>query len=90
MKVLIIEGDRKTASFVEKGMKEAGMVVDVCHDVHEGLDQALVHDYDVAVIDVMLPGLDGLSVVEAMRAEEVSTPVLILSAKRSVSDRIEG
>ncbi|MDF1710776.1 MAG: response regulator transcription factor [Akkermansiaceae bacterium] len=90
MKVLIIEDDRKTASFVEKGMKEAGMVVDVCHDGHEGLDQALVHDYDVAVIDVMLPGLDGLSVVEAMRAEEVSTLVLILSAKRSVSDRIEG
>ena len=90
MKVLLIEDDKKTASFVAKGFKEAGMVVEVCHDGLGGLDKALVHEYDAAVIDLMLPGLDGLSIIEQMRAEDVRTPVLILSAKRTVSDRITG
>lgn len=90
MKVLVIEDDKKTASFVAKGFKEAGLVVDVCHDGLEGLDQALIHDYDAAVVDLMLPSLDGLSIIGRMREEGVKTPVLILSAKRSVSDRIDG
>ena len=90
MKVLVIEDDKKTASFIEKGFKESGMVVDVRHDGVEGLDLALVHDYDAAVVDLMLPGLDGLSIIEQMRAEGVKTPVIILSAKRTVGDRVTG
>lgn len=90
MKVLVIEDDRKTASFISKGFKEAGIVVDTCHDGMEGLDAALVHNYDAAVVDLMLPSLDGLSIIEQMRAEGVKTPVIILSAKRSVNDRITG
>jgi two-component system OmpR family response regulator len=90
MKLLIIEDDKKTASFIAKGFKEAGMVVDVHHDGMEGLDAALVHNYDAAVIDLMLPGMDGLSIIGKMREEDVMTPVIILSAKRTVSDRIAG
>ena len=66
------------------------MVVDVYHDGLGGLDAALVHKYDAAVIDLMLPGIDGLSIIEQMRAQDVRTPVIILSAKRTVSDRIAG
>ena len=90
MKVLVIEDDIKTASFIAKGFKEEGMVVDECHDGREGLDNALVHSYDAAVIDLMLPGVDGLSIIERMRSEGVKTPVIILSAKRTVGDRITG
>lgn len=90
MKILVIEDDVKTASFIGKGLREAGMVVDICHDGNEGLDRALVYNYGVAVVDLMLPGLDGLSIIESMREQGVHTPVIILSAKRSVSDRIEG
>ena len=90
MRILIIEDDTKIASFIEKGLKEAGFSIDKCADGKSGLDRALSVSYDVAVVDLMLPGLDGLSVIETMRAEEVDTPVLILSAKQSVDDRIQG
>lgn len=90
MKLLVIEDDKKIAQFVAKGFKEAGMVVDIAHDGMEGLDLALVNEYDAAIVDVMLPGLDGLSIIEQMREDGNQTPVLILSAKRSVSERIEG
>lgn len=90
MKVLVIEDDKKTASFIEKGFREAGMAVDVRYDGMEGLDLALTHHYDAAVVDLMLPGLDGLAIIEQMRADNVATPVIILSAKRTVSDRIAG
>lgn len=90
MKVLLVEDDEKTASFVAKGFRQAGMVVDVALDGNEGLDQALTTDYDAIVLDVMLPGLDGLSLLEHLRSEQVRTPVLVLSAKRSVNDRVTG
>jgi len=90
MRILLIEDDVKIASFLEKGLKEAGFSVDSCGDGHSGLDQALHVTYDAAVVDLMLPGLDGLSVIEAMRRADIQTPVLILSAKQSVDDRILG
>lgn len=90
MRILIIEDDVKIASFIAKGLREAGFTVDSCSDGRSGLQQALTVVYDAAVIDLMLPQLDGLSVIEAMRAEEVDSPVLILSAKQSVDDRIQG
>jgi two-component system OmpR family response regulator len=90
MRLLLVEDDKKIASFIEKGLKEAGFSVDVSHDGQDGLSLALTEPYDVAVIDIMLPRLDGLSVIERMRQRDVGTPVLILSAKQSVDDRIHG
>jgi len=90
MKLLIIEDDEKIASFIARGMREAGYVVDVCHDGDSGLEYGLTGRYDAAVVDIMLPGLDGLQVIERLRSENVSTPVLILSARQSVDDRIKG
>lgn len=90
MRILLIEDDVKIASFIERGFKEAGFAVDVCHDGKQGLDRALESTYDAAVVDLMLPGLDGLSLIEGMRSAGVDTPVLILSAKQSVDDRILG
>jgi two-component system, OmpR family, response regulator len=90
MRVLVIEDDTKIASFLEKGLKEAGYTVDVAHDGTQGLDMALYEPYDVAVIDIMLPGLDGLSIIENMRNRHVETPVLLLSARQSVDDRVQG
>ena len=90
MKLLIVEDDVKIAAFIEKGMCEAGFQVDVCHDGNSGLAHGLTGGYDAAVIDIMLPGLDGLEVIEQLREQRVSLPVLILSARHSVDDRIRG
>lgn len=90
MKILIIEDDAKIASFLEKGFREEGFGVDRARDGKEGLAWALGRGYDIAVIDLMLPGVDGLSVIETMRARSVRTPVIILSARSSVDDRIKG
>ena len=90
MRVLVVEDDKKIASFVIKGLKEAGFVVDYAEDGSDGLQRALSQSYDAAVIDVMLPKLDGLSMIERMRLQKVLTPVLILSAKRTVDDRVKG
>lgn len=90
MRILIVEDDAKISSFIAKGFKESGFNVDVCGDGESGLNRALTNEYDAAVIDLMLPRLDGLSLIESLRAEGVNTPVLILSAKQSVDDRIQG
>jgi two-component system OmpR family response regulator len=90
MRILLIEDDVKIGAFLEKGLKEAGFSVDVCLDGEAGLARALAVAYDAAVVDLMLPRLDGLSVIETMRAKGVDTPVLILSARQSVDDRIQG
>jgi len=90
MKALIVEDDRTIADFVGRGLKEAGFTVDHAGDGEHGLQLARTGDYDVAVIDLMLPKLDGLSLIQAMRGEHVRTPVLILSAKHTVDDRVRG
>lgn len=90
MRLLLIEDDAKIASFIEKGMKENGFTVDVCGDGLDGLERALMENYDVAVVDIMLPGMDGLTIIERIRSRGVDFPVLILSAKQSVDDRILG
>ncbi len=90
MRILIVEDDKKIASFVVKGLREAGFIVDHSDNGSDGLQLALSESYDAAVMDVMLPKLDGLSVIEQMRQQKIQTPVLILSAKRSVDDRIKG
>ncbi|MFH1487602.1 MAG: response regulator transcription factor [Pseudomonadota bacterium] len=90
MRLLIVEDDLKIADFISKGMKEAGFAVDHAADGEDGLHLALTESYDAAVIDIMLPKMDGLFLIEKMRQEKNNTPVIILSAKRSVDDRIRG
>jgi two-component system OmpR family response regulator len=90
VRVLLVEDDQTIAEFVERGLKEAGFVVDVAGEGRAGLDRALAGGYDAAIVDVMLPHMDGLSLIDALRAKGVRTPVLILSARRSVDDRVRG
>jgi two-component system OmpR family response regulator len=90
MHVLVVEDDRTIAEFVADGLKREGFAVDVAADGVRGLEMAQAHPYDAAVVDVMLPRLDGLSLVAALRRARVTTPVLFLSARRSVDDRVAG
>jgi two-component system OmpR family response regulator len=90
MRVLLIEDDLKTAAFISKGLKEAGFAVDHVTDGESGLRMASEEPYDAAIVDVMLPKMDGLALIESLRRQEIKTPVIILSAKRSVNDRVKG
>jgi two-component system OmpR family response regulator len=90
VRVLLVEDDPTIGEFVARGLREAGFAVDRTVDGEEGLEAARTQDYDAAVVDLMLPKRDGLSVIEAMRAAGIVTPVLILSARRSVDDRVRG
>jgi two-component system OmpR family response regulator len=90
VRALLVEDDDTIAAFVERGLREAGFAVDRVADGESGLDAALGQPYDVAVVDVMLPKRDGLSLIEALRKRGIDTPVLILSARRSVDDRVKG
>jgi two-component system OmpR family response regulator len=90
MRILLIEDDLKLASFILKGFKEAGFAVDHCADGEDGLHMALNEPYDAAIVDIMLPKLDGFSLIDELRRRKNTTPVIILSAKRSVEDRIKG
>ncbi|MES0396722.1 MAG: response regulator transcription factor, partial [Syntrophobacteria bacterium] len=90
MRVLLIEDDLKTASFISKGLKEAGFAVDHVADGESGLQMASVESYDAAIVDIMLPKMDGLTLIETLRQEKINTPVIILSAKRAVDDRVKG
>ncbi len=90
MKILIIEDDKDIISFISKGLHEAGFVVDTAEDGNDGYLKLLTNNYNAAIIDIMLPGMDGLTVIEQLRAKNVNTPIIILSAKREVDDRIIG
>ena len=90
MRILLIEDDLKLAAFILKGFKEAGFAVDHCDDGEDGLHMALSEPYDAAIVDIMLPKLDGFSLIDELRRRKKTTPVIILSAKRSVEDRIKG
>ncbi len=90
MRVLVVEDDATIAGFVLKGLREAGFAADHARDGQEGLAMALAEPYDVAIVDVMLPGVDGLSLIRTLRERGRRTPVLILSARHSVEDRVKG
>jgi two-component system OmpR family response regulator len=90
MRILVIEDDRETAAYLVRGLKEAGHVADHAADGHSGWAAVEAGGYDVVVIDRMLPGRDGLSIVEEMRSGDDHTPVLILSALGQVDDRVVG
>jgi len=90
MRVLVVEDDQKITAFIVNGLKQAGFAVNHAEDGELGLHLATTQSYDVAVIDIMLPKLDGLSLIERLRQQKINTPVIILSAKRSVDDRVRG
>ncbi len=90
MRILLVEDDVKIASFILKGLKAAGYAVDHARDGERGLELVLTEPYDTAIIDIMLPKRDGLSLIEILRRENIRTPVIILSAKGSIDDRVKG
>jgi two-component system copper resistance phosphate regulon response regulator CusR len=90
MRVLIVEDEVRVRSFVKRGLKEAGFAVDDCGNGDEGLQLALVHPYDAIVLDLMLPGRNGLDVLRELRRSGRNTPVLVLSARDDVQDRVRG
>ena len=90
MRILVVEDDKKIASFVKKGLEAAGFAVDHAPDGEEGLHLALTESYDAAIIDLMLPKLDGLTLIENIRKDRINTPIIILSAKGSIDDRVRG
>ncbi len=90
MKLLLVEDDATTAAYVAKGLREEGHVVDHLTDGREALAQAMRGGYDVLIVDRMLPGLDGLSLVRALRSAKVTAPAIFLTAMGGVDDRIEG
>jgi DNA-binding response OmpR family regulator len=90
MRVLLIEDDRKASKLLSKGLHEEGFVVDVAATGEAGEEQAFVNEYDVIVLDWLLPGKDGLAVCQALRARDVTTPILMLTARHSLADRVSG
>jgi two-component system OmpR family response regulator len=90
MRILVVEDDEKIASFAVKGLKQAGFAVDHANNGEDGLHLASTVPYDAAVVDIMLPRVDGLTLIEELRRQKIATPVIILSAKRSVDDRVRG
>jgi two-component system OmpR family response regulator len=90
VRVLVVEDDPKIASFVAKGLRQAGFAVDQAGDGEQGLSFALAAPYDAAIVDLMLPRLDGLALIERLRKKGIRTPVLILSARREVDDKVHG
>jgi DNA-binding response OmpR family regulator len=90
MRVLVVEDEKKTASFIRKALQAEGFAVDVCHDGVEALSAPSATSYDAIVLDIMLPGRDGLSVLRQWRERKDSTPVLLLSARGAINERVEG
>ena len=90
MRILVVEDEKKTAAFVRKALQAEGFAVDVCHNGEEAWSAALVTPFDAIVLDVMLPGRDGLSLVRQLRDRQNRTPVLLLSARGEVNERVEG
>jgi len=90
MRVLVVEDEKKTASFIRKALQAEGFAVDVCHRGDDALAAASATPFDALVLDIMLPGRDGLSVLRQLRERKISTPVLLLSARGEVNERVEG
>jgi two-component system OmpR family response regulator len=90
MKLLVIEDDREAAAYIAKGLSESGYVVDCAADGREGLFMATSGSYDALIVDRMLPQMDGLALIAALRSADIRTPVLILSALGAVDDRVKG
>ncbi len=90
MKILVVEDEPKTGNYLKQGLTEAGFVVDLVRDGNDGLHAATTENYDLLVLDIMLPGLDGWSVLRALREAGNTVPVLFLTARDQVDDRVKG
>jgi len=90
MKVLVVEDEKRILQFVKKGLEEAGFTIDTCENGNDGLERATSQAYDVVVLDIMLPGRDGLSVLRQLREKKNAVPVLLLTARTALDERVEG
>lgn len=90
MRILVVEDDKKVAGFIKKGMEEETYAVDVAHDGEDGLLMGEENQYDMIILDIMLPKLNGLEVLARLRKKKVNTPVLLLTAKGEVEDKVDG
>ena len=90
MKVLVVEDEHKIANSIKKGLEQEGFVVDVAYDGNDGFDLSSSEDYGAIVLDLMLPGMDGITICKKLRSEDVHTPILMLTAKGELSDKIDG
>ncbi len=90
MKILVVEDETRIASYVKRGLTEQGFTVDVCQDGDEGLHMATTQSYDVLVLDIMLPGRDGVSVLQEVRRAQNNVPVILLTARDGLEDRVQG
>ena len=90
MKVLVIEDEKKIASFIRKGLEATGFVVDMSHDGDEGFTLATTRPYDAVILDIMLPGRDGLSILRNLRERKMAVPVILLTARGELNERLEG
>lgn len=90
MKILVVEDEKKVASFLKKGLEQEYYTVDVSNDGKSGLNLALSEEYDLIILDIMLPVMDGITVLKKIRSENIETPVLMLTAKGNVEDKVEG
>ncbi|RLB62322.1 MAG: DNA-binding response regulator [Deltaproteobacteria bacterium] len=90
MKILVIEDEKKVANFLQKGLKEEQFVVDVAYDGLDGEHLATTNDYDLILLDIMLPGKDGIEILKTLRQRQINIPVIMLTAKEMVEDKVEG
>ena len=90
MRILIVEDDKKVAGFIKKGLEEETYAVDVAYDGEEGFHLAAMNQYDLIILDLMIPKMDGLEVLTQLRDKKVSTPILLLTAKDAVDDKVTG
>ena len=90
MKILIVEDEKKIAQFARKALEEQGFTVTVCHDGHEGYDRVTHEAFDVVLLDIMLPGRDGLSILSNLRKQGNTVPVILLTARAELEERVEG
>ncbi|MCB1050224.1 MAG: response regulator transcription factor [Acidobacteria bacterium] len=90
MQILVVEDDRKISDFIAKGMREAGFNVTCVADGDDALDLAQSREFDLAIVDLMIPGIDGMSLIRLLRRRKIAIPILILSARQDVEDRVQG
>ncbi|MCM8761421.1 MAG: response regulator transcription factor [Candidatus Omnitrophica bacterium] len=90
MRILVIEDEKKIADFIKRGLKEEGYAVDVAYDGEQGLFLANTNDYDLIVLDLMLPKVDGITVCRTLKGKKVSSPVIMLTAKSTIQDKVTG
>ncbi|MHB9093289.1 MAG: heavy metal response regulator transcription factor [Eubacteriales bacterium] len=90
MRILVVEDEKRIASFIKRGLEEEAFAVDVAYDGEEGLDWIYNFTYDLIILDILMPGMDGITMCKTLRARGIDTPVLMLTAKDSVDDKVEG